>query len=268
MNTLLNKEECREIQLNMLKAIDHFCSQNGWWYSLGYGSLLGAVRHKGFIPWDDDIDIIMFREDYEQFIEFVKRQHDVPWLSVIDADNTKGYYYPFAKVVHNKTLAKQNDTIVKQGLWIDVFPLDKTPIEEGKRMKFLRKNKFLRNWLLFMVMDFKNMKFSTKVLVKYMMAKIGLLVGKDRLFKYTVAYNQKYRTSKSPYVCCLSTPYIITENFLRKDIEETSEMEFEGDFFKGIKKYDLYLSQIYGNYNQLPPPEKRINHEMLVVKIE
>lgn len=250
--------------MNLLRAIDKICKENGFWYSLGYGSLLGAIRHKGFIPWDDDIDVIMFRDDYEKFISYVKAQKKCPWLSIIDGD-TSVYYYPFAKIVNNETIAKQNDTVVEHGLWIDIFPLDKTPVDEKCSHKFLKKNKFLRDWILASVTDFRHVGLSKKSVAKFILSIASHLWGVRNLYKFTVEYNKKFEGYDSNYVACLSTPYVTNERFCIDDIIEVVDLEFEHEKFKGIKNWDLYLKQLYGDYMTLPPIEKRRTHELEVV---
>ncbi len=265
-SNFLSKDECKDVQMELLRVIDKICKENNLWYSLAYGSLLGAIRHKGFIPWDDDIDVVMFRDDYEKFISYVKSQKEIPWLSVIDGD-TPGYYFCFAKVVHNKTIAKQNDTKVKHGLWIDIFPLDKTPIGDKESLSFLRKNKFLRDWILASVTDFRHVKLSVKSIVKLVLSVAGHIFGVRRLHEYTVRSNKKYEDTDSKYVACLSTPYVVNERFSVDDIGELVDVEFEHEYFKGIKNWDFYLKQIYGDYMQLPPVEKRRTHDLKVVWI-
>lgn len=260
----LSKSQCKELQMNLLRVIDKICKDNNLWYSLGYGSLLGAVRHKGFIPWDDDIDIVMFRDDYEKFLSYVKCQTEIPWLSIVDGE-TSGYYYPFAKVVNNRTIAKQNDTKVKHGLWIDVFPLDKTPMEDKESLKFLRKNKFLRDWILASVTDFRHVNLSRKSIAKFVLSIAGHLWGVRKLYRYTIKSNKKYSESESKYVASLSTPYVINERFNIDEIKDVVDLEFEHEYFNGIKNWDLYLTQLYGDYMQLPPIEKRRTHDLEVV---
>ena len=99
MKKEINVEELKQIQLNILKFVDKFCKENNLKYYLAYGTLLGAVRHKGYIPWDDDIDIIMFREDYEKFVTTFK---DVNYKVFATEVNSK-YPYPFAKVGDTRT---------------------------------------------------------------------------------------------------------------------------------------------------------------------
>ena len=100
-------DELRKIQMNILDELKRICNENGLTYYLGSGSLLGAVRHKGYIPWDDDIDIWMVREDYDKLMNLLKDRdiEKADWFSLLD-ESTEGYYYPFAKAVDNRTELK------------------------------------------------------------------------------------------------------------------------------------------------------------------
>ena len=119
----ISADELKEIQLNLLNNIDHFCKSNGIQYFLAYGTLIGAIRHDGFIPWDDDIDIAMPRPDYDRFIKkFNAYSKD---YQVEDYSITDNYPTPFAKVIDTRTEMRM--TLYNQrssGVYIDVFPID------------------------------------------------------------------------------------------------------------------------------------------------
>lgn len=131
-------EEIKKIQLEILKYVDQFCSQNNIKYALGYGTLIGAVRHKGFIPWDDDIDIIMRRNDYNRFIELFSKETGryKVWSHNLQTD----YPIPYAKVTDEKTLKLEGTNYyVERGVDIDVFPLDDLPNDEKAVDKVFKK---------------------------------------------------------------------------------------------------------------------------------
>ena len=117
----LTKEECRNIELNILSAIAKICDDNNLKYFMCGGTMLGAIRHKGFIPWDDDIDIMLLRNDYERLVTILKKQKEYPWLQLLDS-TVDGYYYTFAKAIDNTTCAKMEDNVTDHGLWVDIFP--------------------------------------------------------------------------------------------------------------------------------------------------
>ena len=119
----IEQNEFREIQMCILDEIQRICKENNLKYSLAYGTLLGAVRHKGYIPWDDDIDICLLREDYEKLIAVLKDKNapgHKEWLTLVD-DTCDGYFYPFAKAYDNRTAVKMERHKGEMGIWVDIF---------------------------------------------------------------------------------------------------------------------------------------------------
>lgn len=264
---LLSREECKQIQVNILVEVARICKENGLKYCLAYGTLLGAVRHKGFIPWDDDIDIFLMREDYEKLAEIMKEKKDCEWLDYVDGSNSLNYYYPFAKAVDNRTLAKQVDNHTEHGIWVDIFPLDTVPLDEKRCASFLRRNQFLRNWILAMTTDFSKPAHVNKFFAKFILNLLAILVGKERLYHYTIKYNKKYVGKNTGFVACLSTPYVKKERMEKNKLSETVDLPFENVFFSAPKEWDWYLKKLYGDYMQLPPEDKRKTHQMIAWKI-
>lgn len=256
---LLSPEECKSHILDIMVEIDRICNENEISYYMAYGTLLGAVRHKGFIPWDDDIDIIMMREDYNKLIKILKSNNNPSWLGVIDGD-TPGYYYTFAKAVDNRTIAKHDDTHVEAGLWVDIFPWDAIPDDEIKRQRYLKSCHRQRNLILAMSSNFDQMVFSKKTVGKFILSLFATIVGRNRIYRYSNAFNQRYTGTK--YISCLTTPYTGRESFLKEDMVQSVKIEFEGQMFNAPQNWHLFLSQIYGDYMKLPPTEKRRTHNI------
>ncbi len=142
----ISLEEQKKIILNILVDFDRVCRNNNIRYTLAYGSLLGAVRHKGFIPWDDDIDIIVAREDYNRLMLILNNEltsnHEF-----ITVKNNKGFSAPLAKIIDNTTvliqLGKTTDSI-SLGAYIDVFVYDWVPADFQERKKVFKKAIFLQ----------------------------------------------------------------------------------------------------------------------------
>ena len=258
----MSEEESRQIQMNILVEISHICKRNNIKYSLAYGSLLGAVRHKGFIPWDDDIDIVIIRDDYEKLLDAVKNNHDCEWLKIIDGSNSDNYYYPFAKAVDDRTIAIQDDNKTEQSIWVDIFPLDYVPEDKRECDSFLKKNLLLRNLIIAMTTNFSNPFHVEKFVVKFIMNLFAIVVGKKRIYTYTEKLNKKYYVNKSNYVACLSSAYIKKERMQKKLMEDVEEIPFENKFFLATKEWDFYLRNFYGDYMQLPPLKKRKTHHI------
>ena len=124
MGAQITSLELRRIQLDLLIAFDKFCAANELHYSLDYGTLLGAVRHQGFIPWDDDIDISMPRPDYDRFLSLTKNGLGI--YEVRSGEYTPGYFYPIAKMIDPRTILVEHtigDAHI-MGVYLDIFPLD------------------------------------------------------------------------------------------------------------------------------------------------
>lgn len=249
-------EDMRNIQLEMLKSIHQFCEKNNIRYSMCGGTLLGAVRHQGYIPWDDDIDIMMPRPDYERFINSFNEEH----FKVQSYMNDDAYWYPFAKVYDDRTLLIESH--IKSGVYIDIFPIDGMPDRETTIM-MMEKRKSLQ---------YRDIYYATKI---YKFKKGNPL--KNRLVYYLrrpfvpnreksiqkleeLVQNYPFDTSEFAGSLAGSDTYGIKERMPKSVFTEYIELPFENLSFKCIADYDTYLSHLYGDYMTLPPVEKRISH--------
>lgn len=246
----LNLEECKKVILNILVDIDAFCKKNRIDYSLCGGTLLGAARHKGFIPWDDDVDILMVRKDYEKFCSLYKSDR----YTFVDSDHVPNHLHIRVadnrfKLVFNK--GQRANKIYKDGLWVDVFPLDKVPDNprQYKRIKNKIYNLFLlqcvgevkgygivQNVAHFFLRPFTNVfkRMAQKEIVKYNDTDTNMMTG------LSAWYDKK-------------TPMIPSYFFA-----EYTTVPFEGYMFQAMKRYDDYLKMVFGDYMQLPPVEQRV----------
>lgn len=258
----ISREQCKQIQLNLLLELDKICKSNNLHYYIAYGSMLGAVRHKGFIPWDDDIDICMLRKDYEELLRIVKKE-GCEWMGIVD-DEQKGYYMPFAKAVDNRTIAKQEDTKLDHGIWVDIFPLDGIPQGKITQKIYLIFAHLLRDVILSAITDFSSEKSKKdkKRLVKRFLAFCCNIIDKDNVSHFMSKYCKKYDAEKTKVVGCLGTPYISKEIHSLCDVLSTAEYEFEGHYVLGVRDYDKYLTMLYGNYMQQPLENKRRTHSI------
>lgn len=265
-NKRISQEESRQIMMNILSVVDKICEDNNIHYIMGGGTLLGAVRHKGFIPWDDDIDIFVPRKEYDKLLQILKRQEIVSWLEVID-ENVEGYFYPFAKVVDNRTMIKSKSSVLKHGIWVDVFPMENVPDDDKIRQIFLNKCKYLRAFLISMVTDFSELKFGKKVLLKRILKIISACIGERNLLNYSMSFMRKYNDVETETMCITFSPYA-TEYVDKEMMNEIIELDFEDKKFKAPKAYDVLLRRTFGDYMQLPPENKRKNHEIVAWWIE
>lgn len=270
----MNEKELRKVQLIQLEIgveIKRICELNHLKYALAYGTLLGAVRHEGFIPWDDDMDIVMPRDDYDKFIKLCKSQlKDSFFLQSYENDDY--YTWPFAKIMKNGTIYREEWAIKEahNGVFVDVFPLDVCPSNLNKAKIQKLKYKF------FVRMLQCKMKFSGflndgwKQKVEYFIIKfIGLFYSKDTIKNKINNILQEYSNSPCNYYYNLNTPYSIEKEKVNKEwYEKYSKLKFEGIEFSVPYHYHEILNQIYGNYMQLPPIDQRYNrHKIIELKL-
>lgn len=258
----ISKSEIRNIEIEILKQIDIACKKNGIRYYIAYGTLLGAVRHQGFIPWDDDVDIVMFRNDYNKFLNLIQNNHLPEWISKLD-ETCPGYFYPFMKLVDNRTIAKMENNKTEHGIWVDVFPLDYVPGDEKIYRKIARKAEFLRNVVISMTTDFHaNQPILKKLIKKFLCLYAKIKSPKAILEKYNKLLSSTIRLGSNDYVACLFSPYVYKEKIPTKIFENSKKYLFEGNYFDGPASAKEYLTSIYGNFMELPPLNKRRTHEI------
>ena len=256
MKKELTIEEVKSIQLEILKKVHSFCDSNGLRYSLAGGTLLGAIRHKGFIPWDDDIDIIMPRPDYERLIN---QFHDEN-LVVQNIQTDKHYYLLLSKIYDNRTTFVQNG--YHGGAFIDIFPVDGLP-DEDKTREYLKKQNKIKDmlWRTTKTYQFSDNKFLN--LIKYVLRQVvyGFPNRNKLIQEYEALYNQ-YDFDTSAFAGAITGPYGMKEFMDASVFKDYIILPFENFSFKCIKAYDAYLTKHYGDYMQLPPQEQQVPHHI------
>lgn len=260
----------QDIQLEILIEFDKICRQNNIKYQLFAGTLLGAVRHKGFIPWDDDVDVCMLREDYKKFLKVCNTELDNKYfLQTYETD--KRYIHSFARIRKNNTLAVQeiySEIDMHYGIFIDVFPLDNVspntikgklqrfiiyPFRNIKRYKIkkrsLNSSTIYKKWVKLMI--YYSLKlFSIKTLNK-LETRIACIFEKEKTTYITTltdaGINEYYRYMSK-----------------RDEFYNVVEIEFEGKMFLAPRNYEEVLNKNFGDYMSLPPLEDRIPHHGLI----
>ncbi|NLZ75911.1 MAG: LicD family protein [Erysipelotrichia bacterium] len=259
----LTLDEIKEVLIELLEEFDEICRKEGLNYSLGGGSAIGAVRHKGFIPWDDDIDVAMLRKDYNKFIEYCKT-HKTTFKTCFHETNSN-YYLMFGKVYNPNTKFIQDKVISADqvGIALDIFPIDYLAKDYDTSLKLYKKSEFLRNLLLT-----KNWKKYYKGKSDNKILEIGrwmffalsrFLNGKKLIEKIEKIYiNNKKENAE--FAMCVCGVYEEKEIMSKKIYDEYMDIEFEGKNYMIFTKYDEYLRQMFGDYMKLPPKEKQKPH--------
>ena len=249
--TELTIEEQKEICKNILKKFDEICKENNLKYSMAYGTLLGAIRHGGFIPWDDDIDVIMPRADYEKLLSF---QYDDPNYKILNYRYSKHYYYTFSKMIDKRTFISEPQRGEKDmGIFIDIFPVDYVgDIKKEAKDNF---EKALRNdsiWLRLGSNINTNKGFTPKYIAKLAFRAATLPVRKTLLYHYDTAFT---KIPKSEYCANFQLSYGINECFGTELWNDIKYIPFEDIEAAAFADYDAYLSAVFGDY--MTPPEEK-----------
>lgn len=241
------------IELDLLLELDRICNEHDIKYFLIGGTLLGAVRHKGFIPWDDDIDVAMLREDYERFQKIAPNEFKSPYFFQTPYTDD-GYFFSFAKLRNGNTSAISRPFRLEnfnQGISIDFFPIDNCKLEDVKQNYDKIKN---------LILDNSNyMRKSSPD--PYDIERHALWSGSSPLSVYEkiqqiARTHEKEKTEFVNESTCVVFPW---NKFVwqKKDFDEIVEMEFEGYKFPCPKGYDSILTTLYGDYMEFPPVDKR-----------
>ena len=246
-----------------LEAIDQVCREHGLRYYLWAGTMLGAVRHKGFIPWDDDMDICMPRPDYEQLIAHWREWLPEPY-EVISPETDPTYPYPFAKIEDaSTTVLERPDFKFLEGVYIDVFPIDGAPADENERESHFKRYKVWRHLLFLRGRDPFKHGHGPRSWFPWLLHKAWSLAELQEKVK---EYMTKYPYDESEYVCDYDDGL---KGVIEKRLLGTPQTyPFEDKQFLGVEHYDEYLSNKYGDYMQLPPKEKQIQHHFFRLDLE
>lgn len=259
-----------DVEMEIMDQIVKVCEEKNLTYFLIGGTLLGAVRHKGFIPWDDDLDIAMPRKDFEIFIKECQECLEPKFeLDYINTNNK--YWLPFAKIRNKNTVYQENVQEFyhgKNGIWVDIFPLDYVKdigLEETKKREYyikkLKATLYLKN--------LRKIKSSDNIKKKIIITFIKLIPNK--LIHYIINRLMKGNSNKEhEYFINFGSQYgEKKQTHLKKKYFPEIKLQFENRVYKAPRDYDYVLKKIYGDdYMKLPSLEERITHNPIKVKFE
>ena len=260
----LDIDEIKEVELGVMDYIHNICREKGINYSLAYGSLLGAVRHRGFIPWDDDLDIALKRDQYDKLYQAILEDNNSIY-KVISWENDSRYPYPFYRVYDSRTVYENNyiQNDIELGICVDVFPFD----DYKDVNKEITKLDMYRRLSVYTLYGIRNKEAGIKNIIRYLM-----LVA----FRLTrvKTWNKKLNDcSKAPvnseYIDYLMESKKYSTKIDAKALDQVVECRFEDRVYNIPKDYDHILTTIYGSdYMEIPPLEKRIQHDDFVAYIK
>lgn len=248
-------EESKKILTSTLKSIDNCCRVNNISYSLCWGTMIGAIRHHGFIPWDDDMDLMMPREDYNRFLEV----YNDPEYGVYAPMKTKNCIQLLIKVFNNKTMIFfDNHPKSLYGLWISIFPYDHVPDENLKSWEMRRT--FWMNLYHFKVVRFLTTDSILRKCIKAVLKIPVLPFSSFYLAKKAESCLSEYNNQPTKKVCLWDCGVGFTKYyyFPRELFDDFLDVEFDGVKCKIIRGYDEFMRMYYGDYMTPPPVEKQV----------
>lgn len=265
----LSLREMQAVLLELLTEFDRICKEYGLRYTLASGTLLGAVRHKGFIPWDDDADVYMPRPDYEKFMRIIAEDGVLPEHLAYSKDRGKGTYYCFAKLLDKRYRIKTPNHIEVKYLYLDIFPIDGVAENEKERKRQYRKERY---WTIHAgICQWYTMDswwgFIAYVIGWWFYLGVNLFLPRSLCVRKMNELALKYEFGTTKMATCHNFGYwgeaVPTEVY-----ENYSEIEFEGRKFMAVSNYDLLLKNAFGDYMKLPSLKKqRSRHYMRAYRI-
>lgn len=259
----LTIEECQRVELDIMKKVHAFCCERNLRYLMAYGTLIGAVRHKGFIPWDNDMDIVMPRPDYEKLIDALKDRPLAGHLYLLHYTTDAGYHYQCARICDSRTEVRPSyirEQPKRMGIWVDIFPID--AIQDNPAVQTLTNIrmgilKILQRSDIYALGDARGWKHSVKRMLR------RALPNKNNAYQRKLdAIASKTAFGKSDYAGNI-TEYDSTYcEYVPADFDSPMLLAFEDQRFFAPNRYDEILTFEYGDYMKLPPIEQRTTHDL------
>lgn len=260
-----DRTKIQNLELEILEEVDGICRRNGIQYTMGYGSLIGAIRHDGFIPWDDDVDICLLRKDYIRFREICRKELNSRFFYQSNETDPE-YFLLYDKIRLNGTIFRESHLSsynIHHGVYIDIFPIDYVPDNSLKQVFQYVCFHFFRSGLMSKYIVLKAREGRKKYAAKFLRV-IYSVFPLSFLYKNANKVATWYDKTPQKRIMNFLTPYRLKEIFDGVLYDEYVEHKFEGMNVRIVKGYDMFLRQIYGDYMQLPPLEKRNTRHTIV----
>ncbi|MBP3365699.1 MAG: LicD family protein [Treponema sp.] len=266
MNSEQKELTLSEIQQEALKVLikfDSLCKEHNWSYFITYGTLLGAVRHKGFIPWDDDVDVMMPRKDFNDFSEWCEiHENDLKPFRLCSVRNVKNYPYDLSRFVNMEykyEITDEYKTPFDIGVFVDIYPLDNYGNSYEQGLKLCKKTIHMNHLISIYCSGKSASNFFTKITRGIIHKLLNTIGGKDFPIKESEKIVQLINKSTNDSDIFVGVPSWTQGcyQFNRDWFKELIEIDFEGLKFKAPARYHDFLTSLYGDYMQLPPMEQR-----------
>lgn len=261
----LTLQEMKEIELDILKMFDAFCKEHNITYFLAFGTLLGAIRYKKFIPWDDDVDVLVPREDYNKLLTLFE---DSDRYRLYSFEKNPKFHYPFAKLCDMTTRKEQGvykNKGVDLGIEIDIFPLDNWDNDLEKAKLEARRIKKYQRWMKVTKLEKPLDTSPLKRAVWSVMIPLVKMIGGGYFIKKMIKESNKPSQKGSAYVGAKVWAIYGERGIIPADAFASAiQVEFEGQMFPAPVGYDKYLTCLYGDYLPEPPKEKQKTHHSFV----
>lgn len=263
----IDVDELKRIQIDILDYFDAFCKKNDLKYWLDYGTLLGAIRHKGYIPWDDDIDIGMLREDYSKAEKLFNIQSNGK-IVFKTPQNDKTYRYPFGKLIRTDTvLDEYGNKGIRTGVYIDVFPYDNASNNVRNTEKMFKRRDVLGRIRRLQLPMRDGLSMPKRVLfgcLSSLMKMIPRNTVNRAIDRNAKKYEKEETSSRVGSFTDTYTDVYTTKQLLvpKQLFQKLSVAEFEHKYYPVPTDYDCWLKCLYGDYMTLPPMDKRVAHHV------
>lgn len=254
-------DELKKIQLDIIQEVHDFCVSHGITYSLADGSLLGAIRHNGYIPWDDDIDIYLLRDDFKKLQKVFPKKYK-GHLDLLSLETDDKWNRPYAKIHDTRTIMEEETSAAypNLGINIDVYPIDKVPDEEILWQQYNKRRRLLQKMFEAKFVKTNRQRPLWKNIIIVFSKLLILPLSTRRYAELLSSIAQKYNDTEALHVFETVQGLHQKHPFLKSDFDSVVLHSFEDRMLNVMSGYDDCLRNGYGDYMQLPPEDKRVSH--------